>query len=72
MGIEQNIRLVKTSEILLIILGYAMAGACMVKYPFLFGVLGISLGVIVNKRGYKQALYIIVINMIFMGVGFIC
>jgi len=56
---------------LLIAVGWICAVVSLVIYPFIFGLVGVVTGVLASKGGSKAGLYVIVANIILMGIGLI-
>ncbi len=56
---------------LYLVIGWIAAVVSLVKYPFVFGVVGIIMGIIANKKGSKAAMPLIIASIILMAVGLI-
>lgn len=57
--------------VLLLVLGWISAFLSLFLYPFIFGTLGIILGITSSKIGNKAGLFLIVSSIIMMGIGLI-
>lgn len=56
-------------NILLIILGWIFAVVSLAAYPFIFGILGVIMGILASKKGSRAGLGLIVASIIFMTAG---
>ena len=56
---------------LYLVLGWIAAIASLIRYPFIFGVVAVVLGVLVSKNGKRAGMYLIVASIILMAVGLI-
>lgn len=56
---------------LLIAAGWIAAIVSLFIYPFIFGVLGVALGVLATKGGSRSGLPVIVASIVLMGLGLI-
>lgn len=68
----ENINKHKTitvSTIVLVITGWILALVSLWGYSFIFGVIGVIMGILATKNGSKAGLSVIIANMIFMGTG---
>jgi hypothetical protein len=54
---------------LLYVIGWISAIISVVRLPFVFGVLGVVMGIICSKNGSKAAVSLIVASLILMAVG---
>jgi uncharacterized membrane protein len=54
-----------------ITLGLICAVLSLFIYPFIFGVVGVIMGILVTKEGSKAGLPVIVTSIILMGIGLI-
>jgi hypothetical protein len=52
-------------------LGWIAAVVSLVRYPFVFGVVGVIMGIIANKKGSRASLPLIIASIILMAVGLI-
>ena len=57
------------SGILLIITGLVCAVLSIFFYPFIFGVIGVIMGILATQRGGKGGLAVIVTSIVLMGIG---
>ena len=69
MGNERLTRM--RSNTLFIVLGWISAVMSLFLYPFIFGVLGIILGILSTKDGSRAGIALIVGSIILMGIGLI-
>ena len=58
----------KSSGFILVI-GWVSAIISLIKFPFIFGVLGVIMGILATKRGSKGGLPLIMASMILMAAG---
>jgi hypothetical protein len=56
---------------LFITVGWISAILSLFIYPFIFGVLGVIMGIVANKNGSKAGISIIVASIVLMGIGLI-
>ena len=54
-----------------IAVGWISAIISLIAYPFIFGVLGVVMGILSSKKGSRAGLSLIVGSIVFMGVGLI-
>ena len=54
-----------------LVIGWIAAVVSLVLYPFAFGVVGVIMGIIANKKGSKAAMPLIIASIILMAVGLI-
>ncbi|MCX8130749.1 MAG: hypothetical protein N3I35_11695 [Clostridia bacterium] len=52
-------------------IGWISAVLSLFAYPFIFGVLGVIMGIMATKKGGKAGLALIVTSIILMGIGLI-
>jgi hypothetical protein len=55
----------------IVILGWIFAIASLIAYPFIFGVLGVTMGILASKKGSRAGLPVIVASIILMTAGLI-
>lgn len=55
----------------LIVLGWIAAILSLFGYPFIFGVVGVIMGILATKQGSKAGLALVVSSIILMGIGLI-
>jgi hypothetical protein len=55
----------------LVTIGVISAIVSLFAYPFIFGVLGVIMGILSTKNGSKAGLFVIVLSIILMGIGLI-
>ena len=53
------------------VFGWLTAILSLIRYPFVFGVAGVIMGILATKGGSKAGLPVIVANIIFMSIGLI-
>lgn len=53
----------------IIIIGWIFAIASLAAYPFIFGILGVTMGILASKKGSKAGLPLIVASIILMAAG---
>lgn len=58
-------------SVLFIILGFVCAVASLMYYPFIFGVVGVILGILASKGGSRAGVFVIAVNILFMAIGLI-
>ena len=54
-----------------IAIGWIAAVLSLFRYPFIFGVLGVIMGILATKSGSRAGLAVIIANIILMSVGLI-
>lgn len=54
-----------------LVIGWISAIISLVRYPFIFGVLGVVMGILATKRGSRVGLGLIMTSIIFMAIGLI-
>jgi hypothetical protein len=64
-------RRVKGSTIALMVIGWISAVLSLFAYPFIFGVVGVIMGIMATKSGSRAGLSLIVTSIILMGIGLI-
>ncbi len=69
-GGGSNIAAARGSGLLLTI-GWISAVLSLFLYPFIFGVLGVIMGILSTKNQSRAGLPVIVFSIIFMGIGLI-
>jgi len=72
--VNQNGSISRAKEkgsILYLVLGWIAAILSLVRYPFIFGVVAVVLGILVSKNGRKAGTYLVVASIILMAVGLI-
>lgn len=57
------------STIAFVIIGWISAIASLVAYPFIFGVVGVIMGILATKNRSRAGLPLIVSSIILMGIG---
>lgn len=57
--------------VLFVVLGWISAVLSLFIYPFIFGVVGVVLGILATKNRSKAGLPVIVASIILMGIGLI-
>ncbi|HQD29019.1 hypothetical protein [Acetivibrio saccincola] len=70
----ENINSQKTatfSTIVLVVGGLVFALVSLLGYSFIFGFVGVIMGILATKNGSKAGLTVIIVNMIFMAIGLI-
>ena len=70
-GNGANVTIKRKSSTLLLVLGWIAAFASLIRYPFIFGVFAVIMGIIATKNGSKAGLPLIMASMIFMAAGLI-
>jgi hypothetical protein len=55
----------------LVVIGVISAIASLFAYPFIFGVVGVIMGILSTKNGSRAGLFVIVSSIILMGIGLI-
>lgn len=66
-----NQAVVRRSNGLFIAIGWISALLSLFIFPFIFGVLGVIMGILATKNGSRAGLPIIVANILLMGIGLI-
>ena len=59
------------SYIFFLALGWIAAIISLVRYPFVFGVVGVIMGILVSKNGKRAGMPLILASIILMAVGLI-
>jgi uncharacterized membrane protein len=59
------------SNVLFIIIGWIAAVLSLFIYPFIFGILGVIMGVLASKGGSRAGVPLIAASIILMGIGLI-
>lgn len=54
-----------------LVIGWIAAVVSLVKFPFVFGVLGVIMGILANKKGSRASMPLIMASIILMAVGLI-
>lgn len=54
-----------------LVIGWIAAIASLVRYPFIFGVVGVIMGILVSKNGRRAGMPLIVASIILMAIGLI-
>ncbi|NLI57401.1 MAG: hypothetical protein GX387_02630 [Clostridium sp.] len=70
----ENINSQKTSTfgtVVLVTIGLIFALISLFGYSFIFGVIGVIMGILATKNGSKTGLTVIITNMILMAIGLI-
>lgn len=57
------------ASVLLIILGWICAVVSLVYLPFVFGVIGVIMGILASKEGSKAGVSVIAGNIVLMAIG---
>jgi len=55
----------------LVAIGFISAIVSLFAYPFIFGVVGVIMGILSTKNGSRAGLFVIVTSIILMGIGLI-
>lgn len=55
----------------LVTIGIISAIVSLFAYPFIFGVVGVIMGILSTKNGSRAGLFLIVLSIILMGIGLI-
>lgn len=58
-------------NVFFIIAGWLFAILSLLIYPFIFGVLGVIMGILATKNKSRAGLPVIVASIVFMGIGLI-
>ncbi len=66
-----NMRTASRFNALFFIIGWISAIISIVRLPFIFGVIGVIMGIICSKNGSRAALALIVTSIVFMAAGLI-
>lgn len=53
----------------LLVIGWICAITSLIYYPFIFGVIGVIMGIITSKSGNRKAVSLIVASIVFLGIG---
>lgn len=59
------------SRVLLLTIGWISALLTLFIYPFIFGVIGVIMGILASKNGSRSGVPLIVASIILMGIGLI-
>lgn len=59
------------ASVLFIVIGWVCAVLSLFFYPFVFGVIGVIMGILATKRNNRAGLSVIVGSILLMGVGLI-
>lgn len=54
-----------------LVIGWISAVVSLVAYPYVFGIVGVIMGIIANKNGSKAAMPLIIASIVLMAVGLI-
>ena len=54
-----------------LVIGWIAAVIFVVRYPFIFGVVGVIMGIVVSKNGSRAGLPLIVASIVLMAAGLI-
>ena len=54
-----------------LVIGWIAAIVSLVRYPFVFGIVGVIMGIIANKKGSRAAMPLIIASILLMAVGLI-
>lgn len=70
---NDNNEFVKTRKgtALFVTAGWFAAVLSLFIYPFVFGIIGVILGIVASKSGSRAGLPVIVASIVFMGIGLI-
>ena len=68
---NSNVRAERKSGTFMIVLGWISAVASLIRYPFIFGVFGVIMGIMATKKGSRAGLPLIMASMAFMAAGLI-
>ena len=71
MGNYNSERAENKSSAFILVIGWISAVVSLVRYPFIFGVLGVVMGILATKNGSKAGLPLIMASMAFMAAGLI-
>lgn len=52
-------------------IGFISAIVSLFAYPFIFGVVGVIMGILSTKKGSRVGLFVIVTSIVLMGIGLI-
>lgn len=58
-------------NMLFLVIGWISAIISLVRYPFIFGPLGVVMGILATKRGSRVGLGLIMTSIILMAIGLI-
>jgi hypothetical protein len=64
-------RTIGRGNALFVTIGIITAVLSLLRYPFIFGVVGVIMGILSTKGGSRAGLAVIVLNIIFMSIGLI-
>jgi len=59
------------STVFLVAIGLISAIASLFAYPFIFGVVGVIMGILSTKNGSRAGLFVIVSSIVLMGIGLV-
>lgn len=59
------------SSIIFVLIGWISALLSVLAYPFIFGVIGVIMGILASKNQSRAGLPIIVTSILLMGIGLI-
>lgn len=68
-GNKGNVAVKRKSSTFLLILGWVAAFASLIRYPFIFGVFAVIMGIVATKNGSRAGLPLIMASMILMAAG---
>jgi hypothetical protein len=57
--------------VIYLVIGWIAAVASLVRFPFVFGLVGVIMGIIANKNGSRAAMPLIIGSILLMAVGLI-
>lgn len=58
-------------SMLFLIIGWISAIISLARFPFIFGVLGVIMGILASRRGSRAGVGLIMVSIILMSVGLI-
>lgn len=58
-------------SLLFLVVGWISAIISLVRYPFIFGVVGVVMGILATKKGSRAGLALIMTSIILMAIGLI-
>jgi undecaprenyl pyrophosphate phosphatase UppP len=61
----------RDNSTIFIVLGWISAVLSLLFFPFIFGVVGVVMGILATKKNSRVGLWLIVASIIFMSVGLI-
>ena len=70
-NVRNGSRALGAKKAVFIIIGLICAVLSLFIYPFIFGVVGVIMGILVTKAGSRAGLTVIVTSIILMGIGLI-